>query len=586
MKITLKSKFILYSIMLFIPLTLFIYYLIVQSIEQTKDEIIKGTLNTAEIVRSNVDIFLDDTTRLLLTLSSLSTLRDMDGEETMSLFVDTLRIHPGIINLYATDRDGNIYAATAWRGDDPKTIYHNKEFQTVLQTNEPFLSRRITSRSTGEMALSVMVPVQGEGGDTLGVIGAELSVGALQDHIFIKDRDLDRIMQIAITDEDGIVLVHSKYSYVYHETSYVNLYPYQQAIQGNQGIDMFQDPNNGDWRWGAYQPTNSFAGAVIVSVPDAFMQPILWKTMMRWFRSLFLVMILVIGFSVYFSGLITKPLQKMTAFTRDLDLNNLQQKMEITTKDELGELSNAFNLMTDRLSENMQSLAIANQEVARQKEKLRELFSSLVYAQEEERTRIAADIHDGITQMVTGALYETKAAINLLESSTNTGPARSGLGRTMDLLSDTIVEMQRIIQKLRPTMLEDMGIISALRLQAAKIAEIHKVPINLHVLGKPIKLDPIVEVIIYRIIQESMHNAIKHSDASLIHLECCYRESNLVISVKDDGVGFDFHNLSRKSLQGMGLLFMEERANSIGATLAINSQVGKGTEVILQVAAS
>lgn len=578
-KLNLSNKLIIFSMCLLIPLTLFAYYLIRENANYTQNQIINSTSGAAEIVQSNVDIFLNDTKNLLLTLAQNPAIKNLNQRETMNTFIEVMPLQPSILNLYAAHEDGRVFASNVWRGEDSLDISNRDEFRMALASGQPSLSKRIISRATGQMAISVMVPIVDNLGRTIGVIGADISVKELQNSF--NDADKKRLTSIAITDENGVVLVHSDYRYVYQETNLSGLEPFTLASRGKSGTVKYKDPD-GNIMWAAYLPTKSFPGTVLVLLPETSIQPPIRAATIRWFAVLTIVIIFVIYLSVFFARRTTKPIQDLVSATQEIiSRGNSRRKVAIKSKDELGELASAFNTMSDGLADHIEKLAAANIQIAKNEQELRWLLAHLVKAQEEERSRIAADIHDGVTQMIVGALFEVTAALNLMERDPAT--SANNLRTSMDLLSKTVTEMRRVIFDLRPPVLEDLGLVPALKWQSSMNQSIYSIPINLSVQGEIIKMTSIIEVIIYRIVQEGLRNSIKHSGASRIDVEISFNDQTLHILIKDNGCGFDPVHPPTNATGGFGLIAMKERAASIGAQLTIQSQIASGTGILLEI---
>ena len=181
--------------------------------------------------------------------------------------------------------------------------------------------------------------------------------------------------------------------------------------------------------------------------------------------------------------------------------------------------------------------------------------------------------------MIVGTLYEIRAVRNILPDK----PARALAKMSLleNLLSDTIVEMRGVISDLRPPLLEDMGLLVALKHQIKRICLIYQIPINFNITGEPYRLEFSVEVMLFRIIQEMIQNAAKHSGASSIDLNIDFGELFFTTYLKDNGCGFDLSQLDFEKNGGMGLAILKERTHTIGAQVKIHSQKGEGTEILL-----
>ncbi len=206
-----------------------------------------------------------------------------------------------------------------------------------------------------------------------------------------------------------------------------------------------------------------------------------------------------------------------------------------------------------------------------------ELLHRTVIAQENERKRIARELHDEIGQTLTALGLGLRG----LSQSIGSKPGRAveQAKQLEDLAVSGLDELQRLVSGLRPPQLDDLGLLAALRWCAGEMSEHYKIPIE--VVGKEnnIKLPSDIRVVLFRIAQEAVTNAIRHSDPSKVVIRLLKEPEQVNLSVEDDGTGFDYE----KTLQGAvavehwGLLGMMERATLVGGELDISSRPGSGT---------
>jgi signal transduction histidine kinase len=224
--------------------------------------------------------------------------------------------------------------------------------------------------------------------------------------------------------------------------------------------------------------------------------------------------------------------------------------------------------------------------MASQNEVMRELLRRTVRMQEDERRRIAADIHDAVSPLITGALYRVRALIlresNGVVASENgeeAAESHDGLVATSELLEQSMDELHNVIFALRPPDLDDVGVVAAIERYVHQINRTG-LPCELDVVGEPRRLSPEIRLSIYRIVQEALHNALRHAhaDEALVKLE--YLDDELRVSIRDNGSGFDPDSATRAI--SLGLLSMSERASAIGADFEIVSRPGAGTIVVLR----
>jgi signal transduction histidine kinase len=237
----------------------------------------------------------------------------------------------------------------------------------------------------------------------------------------------------------------------------------------------------------------------------------------------------------------------------------------------------AFQVETEHKIADLQA---ARLEESQQREIMRgELFRRVVAAQEAERQRIARDLHDETGQSLTAIGMGLRGLSGKL--SPRNKEAFGTLHKLETLTADSLKELQRLISDLRPSHLDDLGLGAALRWYANNIQEHSTISVRVDIVGEERELDDAMKIAIFRIIQESLNNIIKHSQASHVNIYLQFEEKNVRINVRDNGIGFDLDQAkqTRTSRPSLGLAGMEERAALLGGTVIVQSRPGYGTEV-------
>ncbi len=209
--------------------------------------------------------------------------------------------------------------------------------------------------------------------------------------------------------------------------------------------------------------------------------------------------------------------------------------------------------------------------------------SAIIEAQENERRRISRELHDGLGQLLSAA----KLNFGMLDFVKNGDSEKKDdlLKQVDSIISKAIVEARRIAHDLRPTTLDDFGLVPALRILCQEFSKLTGVKVKFQVSQLLERINPKAEIAIYRIVQESFNNIIKYAEGTEVSLDL-YRENNRVfVKVRDNGKGFDHAEISknRKAGSGFGLLNMRERAELVGGKFQIESEPGKGTEVLVEI---
>ncbi|HEX9838291.1 MAG TPA: sensor histidine kinase [Anaerolineales bacterium] len=237
----------------------------------------------------------------------------------------------------------------------------------------------------------------------------------------------------------------------------------------------------------------------------------------------------------------------------------------------------AFQVETDRKIAELQA---ARLEESQQREILRgELFRRVVAAQESERQRIARDLHDETGQSLTAIGMGLRGLSGRLGTRNKDGVKT--LHQLETLTADSLKELERLISDLRPSHLDDLGLSAALRWYAGRIQEHASISIRVDITGEEKDLDEAMKITVFRIIQESLNNIIKHAQASHVNIHLSYEARNVRIDVWDNGIGFDLDQAKQKrtSRPSLGLAGMEERAALVGGSVSIQSRPGYGTEI-------
>lgn len=211
-------------------------------------------------------------------------------------------------------------------------------------------------------------------------------------------------------------------------------------------------------------------------------------------------------------------------------------------------------------------------------EQSHEMTGRILQAQEEERKRIARELHDETAQSLSTLLIN----IDLLELqlTPEDGRLRAGMERLRILAQRTLDETRALSHALRPTILDDVGLVAAVRWFVEELSRSFGAAMHVRVSGDEMRLDPEVELALFRIAQESLNNARKYSKANAVELILAFSDTSVTLTVEDDGAGFDASSLTGPTRQGgLGLYGMQERADLIDASLTIDSEPGRGTTV-------
>lgn len=215
-------------------------------------------------------------------------------------------------------------------------------------------------------------------------------------------------------------------------------------------------------------------------------------------------------------------------------------------------------------------------EEAKEKQK----FSlKIIEAQEEERKRLSREIHDGPAQMLANVLLRSE----IIERTYKDKGVEEAIQEIRDLrkmVKSSLAEVRRIIYDLRPMALDDLGLVPALDKYLKTFSEHTKLNIVFKNLGRSQRLPSQLEVVIFRLVQEAVQNAHKHAKANEVVVKLEIKLNNVVIVVKDDGIGFD---TSEKKDGSFGIIGMRERIAMLNGKMEIKSVINEGTTILIDI---
>ena len=300
------------------------------------------------------------------------------------------------------------------------------------------------------------------------------------------------------------------------------------------------------------------------------------------FSVIFAVLVIaVVGLALLLSRVITSPIQALRRGTEAIGQGNLNYKLEVTSKDELGDLANAFNRMSSALYSDTEELKrTAAENISKERtiqENLRSYVQKVTQVQEAERKRIARELHDETAQ----ALVVVERHLDDLSSEDSRLSAQ-----------DIRQEVQKILegvrgfsQELRPSVLDDLGLVSALKWLASGLQKDYGIAAEAVVSGDQRQLSQEAELMLFRITQEALTNVRKHSEATEVLVKLEFSEKSVRVVIQDNGKGFEMPSRTAEftRIGKLGLAGMVERGQLLGGVLTVNSAPGKGTRLNIEV---
>jgi signal transduction histidine kinase len=258
-------------------------------------------------------------------------------------------------------------------------------------------------------------------------------------------------------------------------------------------------------------------------------------------------------------------------------------RLSAASTDEIGQLESDFNEMAQHIQKEEAENQALSEDLHQQARRQQELLRHILTAQEDERKRVAREIHDELGQSLSGLALHSEALEQFIRSDTER--AVQQVLRTREMIDKTTQQMYELILALRPSVLDDLGLVAAVRMLAEKMLSGTGIQLSIDSSGMKGRLPPAIETALYRILQESLSNILRHSGAQNTSISLAQRDGHFEGEVWDDGRGFTPEDINPEAGdgRGLGLMGMQERVTLCGGSMEIISGEGKGTRIRIRI---
>ena len=370
---------------------------------------------------------------------------------------------------------------------------------------------------------------------------------------------------VMLVDAQGRAIYHTDARLIHQPISHPGV---SEALAGQSGTLYRADRPGGEEHVVAYAAVPSQGWALVVEEP--------WgEVASPWLRtSLIAPLLLVPAVALAFVAIglgvqrIIRPLQKLDAQVTALGWGDFDAvAAPVGGIEEIRELQKALARMAVQVRAYQQSM--------------RGYLGAVTAAQEDERKRLARELHDDTVQNLIALKQRVQAARRKAKSDPSALDAP--LAELQEMLETTLGEVRRFSRALRPIYLEEAGLVAALE-TLTRDTRRGDLRATFELKGEPRRLAPDTELALYRIVQEALYNVVKHARASSVRVTAEFTPNDVVLHVEDDGAGFTAPERAGDLVSAghYGLMGMQERAQLIGARLAIRSRPGEGTQVEVQ----
>lgn len=501
--------------------------------------------------------------------------------------------------IFLLDRKGDIILNYPARFRDSKVnISSIAPVNRIVTEGRPVVSNVYTVEPTKRKVIYVLVPLKDKNGEVVGIAGGEINPTNPVLSQVLKTIDIGKNTFVEIVDSNGVIIASTNPSRVLTWSDHNKFFSTMISARKSAVRTCHRCHSEGEKDKNRSTDILAFVPLEMAPWGVSIMQPEkeVFAPAARLRQTFFILGIIFIGATVItvigMSRSIVKPVQNLIYATDRIAKGDMSGQVLFQSSDEIGVLSRSFETMRARLAESLESIRRYNLElenrVLERTEQIRysqqraeNLLKRVISSQEEERKRIARELHDETLQDLSVLLMR----VDMLRlHPEKISPER--IEETRGIAIQILDGIHNIIQNLRPSILDDLGLEAAIRWLLNKYLGVKGVNCFLNIdVPSEKRFDPRVEIILFRIIQEAIMNIARHAGAENVFVILKADDSTVSVDIEDDGEGFDVYSILKHIVdkKGLGLLGMKERAALLDGKLQICSSPGSGTRITLRV---
>jgi|Deesub1362A_J573_1020465.scaffolds.fasta_scaffold00199_5 signal transduction histidine kinase len=568
------------------------YYIIQKSIESSLNK----RLALARLIRNNIDSIIEDNINRLydISLSGSVNLDDNDFGPEREALTTAYKYSIFTDGIFLLDKGGNVLLTYPEKIEEKNlNLLSIEPISRIIATGKPVVSNIYTTETTKRKVLFVLVPLKDKNGNYVGVAGGEIDpTNPILTHM-LKLIDIGENTFIDIIDSNGVVISSSKPARSLTYCDYNKFFSTVISSKKECVATCHQCHDSGKKERSTnvltFTPLELAPWGVSIQEPkeDIFAPALQLRKTFIALGVIFVGTAFLLAMGINRS--IVNPIKELTKATNQIAKGELSKPIAQHGTDEIGILSQSFDVMRIKLAESLENLKRYSAELEKRvldrtkkirqaQQKVQTLLKQVITSQEDERKRIARELHDEILQDISVLLIKLDMCKMYPERIDD-----NRIEEMKQLVEKIIDDIHDIIKNLRPSILDDLGLDAAIKWLLDKHLSEKGINYFLNMKTVPNKrFDSQVEITLFRIIQESIINIAKHAEANNVFVVIKTTDTLINVDIEDDGKGFDVHSILKSTSgkeKGLGLLGMKERASILDGKLQICSILGVGTRV-------
>jgi len=553
--LSIRSWLSILAAALALPLLILLAWLYFSQVQREEQEARETALRNARATAVRIRALHEDASSLLRRIAVRAAARPIDAQSCESLFA-VVDFDSQDENLYLFDGEGRLVCGGT-----------SEKKQAAFLAGQYWIERELQSRRL-KPRVPMMAMLEGHWASVLSVpvSNARATLVLLQLPEAFDDALAPEAV-MTIVDREGTIVSRSANANIWNGRNVREAGIVQLTRDRSEGIAEAKGVDGVSKQYG-FTTLPELGWHIYVGIPTATVMRPVQHEFLRGIAGGAIIVIAIIVIATMLSRAIERPVGALSR-AAEAAAGGAFESVAAAGPREIAQLANAFNTMLARRLDS--------------EKELRALSERLLLVQEEERTRIAREIHDDLGQALTALKMDVGGLVEMLQPSVTGGPLQNRLiSRIVGTLDDTVTAVQRIASELRPSVLDDLGLAAAIEAEALRFEQRTGIECELsmpdqedvHVSGPAVTA-------IYRIVQEALTNVARHANASRVEVRLRQRPGELLLEIRDDGRGIAAEEVSDR--QSLGLIGIRERADLAGGTVHFEGVAGRGTIVSVRI---
>jgi signal transduction histidine kinase len=579
------------------------------SVNDSIQRSLESRLTLANIIGKYIDHMLESNlTRLHdISISGRIDFDDEDWEPEKRAIKTAYEYSIFTERIFLLDMQGNVVLMYPHQDSGNINLLSIPHIGKTISEQRPFISDVYTVEPIKRKVIFALVPLKDKNGEVIGIAGGEMNPTHYAFIQILKSIPAGPDTVIELIDSHGMIISSNHPQRILTSTDH-NKFLGNLIADKKSSVGTCHRCHLEQNAWEertedmlAFAPLTMASWGITVREPqEVVFAPS--TLLLKGFFSLSLIAVLTaLILAVGLSRSIVRPIQLLSRAAKRIGKGDLTESIEVVSTDEIGSLADSFDNMRVKLADSLNSIQRQNieleervakrtKDLAESREKLSTLLKKVMTAEEEERKRIARELHDETSQSLNAFLISLDALSQTVEKN---DPARTKLKQLREHCVLALQGLHQMIKDLRPPVLDDLGLESAIRW----VIERHLGGQNIHCVlntlntcqemqsGIPRTLDCAkIELLLFRVIQEAIINIAKHAHAENVFVCVQYHASHVSLDIEDDGRGFDVEKACsttrhHEMIGGFGILGMQERIALLDGNITICSRPNEGTQI-------